>query len=420
MSGADPAPRAIRLAYLVSHPIQYQAPLLRRIAADPGIALTVFFCSDRSVGHFHDPGFGRTIAWDVALLDGYQHEFLPALGGRQRIDFWRPFNYGFAARLRKGGFDALWVHGYARWSHWVAMLQARRLGLRVLLRDDATAIAIPRGPLKRLAKRVFFAGLRRVVDGFLTVGSRNRDYYHAHGVPAARIFAMPYAVDNERFRRQADAARASRETLRRALGLATDRPVILFAAKLMVDKRTADLLDAHARLMGMPEARRPYLLIAGDGAERAALERRAGARAGDSVRFLGFKGQAELPALFDLADLFVLPAVYERWGLVVNEAMNAGCAVVVSDQVGCAPDLVHPGETGFVFAAGDVAALTRVLGEALADPERCRAMGQRGRTLVADWDFVADIAGLKAALAVPSPPRRFFPGIGRDVNRRAG
>lgn len=401
MSDAASAPRPVRLAYLVSHPIQYQAPLLRRIAADPGIALTVFFCSDRSVGRFHDPGFGRAIAWDVPLLDGYDHEFLPAFGGRQRINFWRPFNHGLAGRLRQGGFDALWVHGYARWTHWIAMRQARLLGLRVLLRDDATAIAIPRGPLKRLAKRAFFAGLRRVVDGFLAVGSRNRDYYLAHGVPAARIFAVPYAVDNDRFRRQADAARDKRETLRRALGLAADRPVILFAAKLMVDKRTADLLDAHARLMDAPGAPPPYLLIAGDGAERAALERRAGARAGDSVRFLGFKGQSELPALFDLADLFVLPAVHERWGLVVNEAMNAGCAVVVSDQVGCAPDLVRDGETGLVFAAGDVAALTQVLGDALADPERCRAMGQRGRARIADWDFTADIAGLKAALAAP-------------------
>ena len=70
----------IRLAYLVTHPIQYQAPLLRRIAAEPGIDLTVFFCSDFSLQKFLDPDFGQVIAWDIPLMEGYRYEVLPALG----------------------------------------------------------------------------------------------------------------------------------------------------------------------------------------------------------------------------------------------------------------------------------------------------------------------------------------------------
>ena len=92
--------RRYRIAYLVTHPIQYQAPLLRLIAEQPDFDLTVFFQSDFSLHTHHDEGFGRAIAWDIPLLDGYRHEFLPAIGRRDMISAHRPFSYGFIRRLR--------------------------------------------------------------------------------------------------------------------------------------------------------------------------------------------------------------------------------------------------------------------------------------------------------------------------------
>jgi hypothetical protein len=114
----------IRLAYLVTHPIQYQAPLLRRIAVEPGIDLTVFFCSDFSLKSYFDPCFKQMIAWDVPLTEGYRYEILPSLGRRDRLSFWRPLNYGLARRLSPANFDVLWVHGYNRWFHCLAMASA--------------------------------------------------------------------------------------------------------------------------------------------------------------------------------------------------------------------------------------------------------------------------------------------------------
>ena len=172
---------AIRLAYLVTHPIQYQAPLLRRIAAHPAIDLTVFFCSDHSVRSFHDPGFGQEIKWDVPLLDGYAHDFLPAFGDRTRVTFWRPFSYGLFSRLRRGRFDALWVHGYARWPHMWAIACAKALGMKVFVRDEATLISTRRGKIKQIAKNVFFLGLRQLCDGVLAIGTLNGKYYAHHG-----------------------------------------------------------------------------------------------------------------------------------------------------------------------------------------------------------------------------------------------
>src|SRR5262249_43796135 len=140
----------VRLAYLATHPIQYQSPLLRLIAAEPGISLKVFYRSPMGLKPYEDAGFRQTIAWDTPLLDGFEHEFLPALDDPMRVTrYLRPINYGLGRQLREGRFDVLWVHGYARAFHLGAMLTAKRLGLKVMLRDEFTQISLPRGPLKK-------------------------------------------------------------------------------------------------------------------------------------------------------------------------------------------------------------------------------------------------------------------------------
>jgi glycosyltransferase involved in cell wall biosynthesis len=227
----------VRLAYLVTHPIQYQAPLLRRIAAEPGIDLTVFFCSDFSLKSYLDPNFGKIIAWDVPLIGGYRHEILPALGRQDQLSFWRPVNYGLAKRLTRANFEVLWVHGYNRGFHWLAMAWAKIQGLKVLVRDEATRLTGTRHRLKRLAKRIFFLVLRDLCDGFLAIGTLNGEYYQSYGIAPERIFPVPYAVDNAFFRDKARAASGERENLRRQLGLESGRPIILYASKLSEVKR---------------------------------------------------------------------------------------------------------------------------------------------------------------------------------------
>jgi glycosyltransferase involved in cell wall biosynthesis len=143
----------------------------------------------------------------------------------------------------------------------------------------------------------------------------------------------------------------------------------------------------------------PYLVIVGDGEERAALERQAAENGLEGVRFCGFRNQSELPRFFDMATVFVLPSRHEPWGLIVNEVMNAGRAVVVSDDVGCQPDLVEDGVEGCVFPVGDVAALTDALRRVLATPETAVVMGERALAKVAAWDFEEDVRGLRRAIA---------------------
>ncbi len=394
MRGGDVARHRVRLAYLVSHPIQYQAPLLRLLGAQSDMDLTVFFERDVSRGYC-DPGFGRTLQWDVPLLTGYRYEFL-AQPGQAAISL--KLGYDFLRRLWKREFDVLWIHGYARWINWVAIIIARTRSVVILVRDEAHATSAQRSLAKTRLKRVFFRVLASLCDGFLAIGSLNREYYVQNGIDPRRIFLMPYCVDNEFFASRARSTAGQREVLRSKLGLAPGRPVILYAAKFQARKRPGDLLAAFEILATRSSrSNRPYLIFVGDGELRLELEKRATAM-NDDVRFFGFRNQSELPTLYDLCDVFVLPSILEPWGLAVNEAMSVGRAIVVSDQVGCGPDLVKSGINGFVYRAGDIAALAFALTNIIGKRETIAAMGAASAAIIEDWDYRRDLSGLRSAI----------------------
>jgi len=388
----------MRIAYIVSHPIQYQAPLLRRIAREKAFDLTVLFLSDFSTRAYGDPGFGQAISWDVDLLGGYQSKVLPAWGDRDSLGFWKPLTTGVEEELRRGNYDVVWLHGYAHHAHLRAFVAAKRHGLKVLLRGETHKTSTLQSPLRNALKKRVMSRLFRHVDGFLAIGSANRDYYLSHGVAPEKIFMMPYAVDNTHF--QAAAAGRAREDVAASLGLIADRPVILYASKLQQRKRPWDLWAAYERLSpnGVDEPA-PYLVFVGDGSERQSLEAAVRRKGWTSVRFAGFRNQTELPAIYAAADVLVLPSEREPWGLVINEAMNAGTAVIVSDQVGAAADLVEDGVNGYVVPVGDVDTLANRLRCVTGDQVLAKAMGASSLARISRWDFEADVAGLTQALA---------------------
>jgi glycosyltransferase involved in cell wall biosynthesis len=158
-------------------------------------------------------------------------------------------------------------------------------------------------------------------------------------------------------------------------------------------------LQAYEILLANTTGNAPYLVIVGNGEERTALEAQAKAGGLDGVRFCGFRNQSELPRFFDLASVFVLPARHEPWGLIVNEVMNAGRPVILSDEIGCQPDLIADGVEGYVFPARDVNALAAALQALFATPQRAEQMGQRALERIDHWSFEEDIVALRKAIA---------------------
>lgn len=394
-----------RVAYFVSHPIQYQAPLLRRIALENDIELHVFFFSDLSIRGYSDKGFGGVkVKWDIPLLDGYSYEFLPGIRNNDSLGFATPLSYGIFPRLKRGGFDAVWVHGYHTLNCMQAILAARMLNIPVILRAESQLNDRLRTPTTLLAKRLFFPLLTKAVGCVMPIGKPNADYWQHYLGSKIPGFPMPYAVDNEYFSTRAAEAASEREALRRELGLEAGRTIFLFASKLQTRKRCIDLVDAFLKLSPVQGVEPPaYLLIIGDGEERAAIERRIHESGVLNIRMLGFRNQSELPRFFDLCDVFILPSVHEPWGLIVNEVMNAGRAVIVSDDVGCHSDLVQDGANGFVFPVLNVDALSTALRRFLEDPSLAQRMGQQSVKTISRFSFEEDVRGLRQALAFSVP-----------------
>jgi len=206
------------------------------------------------------------------------------------------------------------------------------------------------------------------------------EYLKSLDFPGERVVLAPTAVDNNWWTEQA--TKVDRKAVRSAWNIPLEGKVTLFCAKLQKWKGAMDLLEAFTRA-SIPNS---YLVYAGDGPERGNLQCRAVELGfADRVRFLGFVNQSQLPSVYCAADLFVLPSLFEPFGLVVNEAMLCGLPVVVTDRVGAKFDLVRPDENGYVFPAGDVAALAAILRQILPDSEKRARMGAAARLRMETW-----------------------------------
>jgi glycosyltransferase involved in cell wall biosynthesis len=235
--------------------------------------------------------------------------------------------------------------------------------------------------------------LKRRVFEYFTAGLCTSDgqaeYLHALGLPREAIFRGYNIVDNDYFRRMADAARNAPMPGAQdgaALPEATRDRYFLASNRFIPKKNLALMLEAYASFRqgrGDDPADWPLVLL-GDGDLRASLEQQRTVLGLDGhVHMPGFRQYDELPSYYGTAGCFVHASTVEQWGLVVNEAMAASLPVIVSDRCGCASVLVRDGVNGFTFSPNDVGALTRAM-KTIADMQDDSAMRQASLALVAE------------------------------------
>jgi glycosyltransferase involved in cell wall biosynthesis len=372
----------VRVAHLVSHPIQYFVPLYRSLANRPEIDLTVFFCCGASLGEHFDRGFGRYITWDVPLAEGYHYHVSSMASKRHPLDGfdWR-LDMSIIRRLVQEQYDIIWLHGRMSLHAWFAMFYGRFKGIPVFLRDDANLL-VPRSVCKRILKRTILPLFYRNIIG-LAVSRSNQTFFKHYGTGI--IFPCGYAVDNRALQARHNTLRKQRSALRASFGVEGDEPLILFCGKLIAHKCPELLLEAFSTVRNTT---RCSLLFVGDGQLKRKLEESVSARNIPNVHFVGFLNQTELPNAYASADLMVLPSSYkETWGLVVNEAMNFGLPVIVSDHVGCADDLVKNRVNGLVFESGNLEALVSCLNSLIGSAPVREAYGKNSLKAVAAYSL---------------------------------
>jgi glycosyltransferase involved in cell wall biosynthesis len=370
---AGTPPRVIAVA---THPIQYQAPWFRALAREPAIDFSVLFIQQPDARQ-QGTGFGVAFEWDIPLLEGYRSKQVPDLRGRGGLSGF------FAARiahpvtlLRELDPDVLLLTGWQAWPLVQLLAAAWWTGVPVLMRGESNALRRRPWFVRALHKLL----LARCA-AFLPIGSASHAFYVGYGVPEARLFDTPYFVDNARFAEGAALALPRRGELRARWSIPQDAVCFCYAGKLEPKKRVLDLLEALRLAAGNSPAPM-HLLVVGTG-ELMAQARTLATQHDLPVSFAGFLNQSEIPSAYTATDCLVLPSDHgETWGLVVNEAMACGRPAIVSDRVGCGPDLVSEGLTGAVFPFGDTAALAECLVRFASDPERVRTMGLNARAQV--------------------------------------
>ncbi|MBC7879707.1 MAG: glycosyltransferase family 4 protein [Anaerolineae bacterium] len=358
------------------------------------ISLRVFYLWNRGATEGHDPGFQQNIQWDVPLLEGYDHEFVDNSSNDPGTHhFWGIYNPNLIEQVQNWKPDTVLLLAYNYASIYLFLYQWRHR-TPVIFRGDSHRLGISSNWRNRL-KRLLISTVFHQFDICLYVGSANKEYFLEHGLLPRQLFFCPHSVDNKRFFEASDRAIEDALVWRKSLGIPTGDSVILYAGKFEQKKRPTDLLEAFLQL-NWPEA---SLLLVGAGLLEETLKTQANGH--PKVFFAPFQNQSFMPRIYAAGDLFVLPSGggYETWGLAVNEAMCMSRPIIVSDQVGCAADLVEPNENGLIFPAGDVDALAQCLQEALCDPHRLKQWGNLSRQRIHSYSYEQASAGLLKALS---------------------
>jgi glycosyltransferase involved in cell wall biosynthesis len=358
------------LAIIETHPVQYHAPVYRELQKSWGIPVTAIYGSDFSVAGYRDREFGATFAWDTDLLSGYSSIFLDRVANGGAVSDAEVTTHGLRDALRRAKPDAVMVLGYNPRFHRQAFFAARRAGHPILFRGETTDHARSRGIIKSWARENALRWLYQRCAKLLYVGQRSLEHYRRYGCPADKLVFSPYCVDVAPFQCDEAARRRVRAVTRSTLGVRSDKKVIVFSGKLSARKGPDLLLRAIKRL---PAETRDQIVVAflGSGELQDALQAFASQSPAVSVHFLGFQNQTQLSPYYHAADLLALPSVVsETWGLVVNDALHHGLPCLVSEAVGCAPDLVEPGVTGEVFVTGSELSLADAMVKALSLTDR--------------------------------------------------
>jgi glycosyltransferase involved in cell wall biosynthesis len=209
-------------------------------------------------------------------------------------------------------------------------------------------------------------------DRWTAVGPSVADYMKRNGIKPEKIETILNGIDLSRFRK---AGPEERRTVRAALGLEPESILCLAVGRLFPQKNYPMLLrsfDAARRQAGGLR-----LFIAGEGPERASLERLIRELdLGRQATLLGLRD--DVPDLLRAADIFVMASHYEGLGCAAVEALAVSKPVVATRVEGLR-DVVLPRQTGILVEAGDVSAFASAIVELAGQPDLRERFGRRGR-----------------------------------------
>ncbi len=370
-----------KLAIVTSHPIQYNAPWFQLLAKRQKVSLKVFYTWSQAQTKVQDKSFGRTIQWDIPLLEGYEFEVVENVAKHPGSHHFMGIDCPeLIEKLNLFHPAAILVFGWNFKSN-LKVLRYFKGKVPLWFRGDSTLLDEKPG-MKTLLRRIALRWVYSHVDKAFYVGNANKAYFLKHGFKDSQLVYAPHAIDNDRFADNNEKRyQVKAEKWRHESGIQPDDLVVLFAGKLEPVKQPFLLMEAV--IQANRQRQTPLRLVfVGSGPLEVELKERA--KAYDFVTFIPFINQSQMPVVYRLGNVFCLTSISETWGLAVNEAMASGRPVVVSDKVGCASDLVND-STGWVYQFDQPEILVKLL--VGLEKDQLNDMGVRAENFIQDWSF---------------------------------
>ena len=351
---------AISLLVFDSHPVQYRVPLYQEIERLEQGSIHVAYASDCSIRGFTDAGFGINIAWDIPMLDGYSNTILHGDNGVP-FSSWNSFTgKGVQQLIRTVKPKAILLTGLNFRFYWTAYLEARKQGIPIWLRCETQDHALQRSKVKAVFRSLIYQAAYVALNRIFFIGELNKRHYLKSQVKTSKLRPAHYGTEDKFLAIVELEKQAMRLRGRTAAGIAPTDFVIGFSGKLIA-KKNPDIIFSMLEYLPVALRRSVHIYFMGSGElheQLTLMADKAFNQYGIKTSFMGFVNQSQLATNYLSMDVMVLPSrkMGETWGLVANEAMQAGCSVVVSDAVGCSADFCN-WERFRVFKEGDPVAL---------------------------------------------------------------
>lgn len=378
-----------KVAFIISHPIQYYVPLLQSLASRGNIEIKVFYTwGEDSISKF-DPGFNRVVEWDIPLLEGYPYEFMENVSTDPGTHHFKGIdNPSLINKIEAYQPDKIVVFGWSFKSH-LKVLRYFKGRLPIYFRGDSHLLT-EQSFYKKIIRNIFLRWVYSHVDYAIAVGKNNHDYYRWVGLKENQILFAPHAIDENRYLEKDNASTLESKQLLEKLNIPKEHVVFLYSGKFEYRKNLQTLIKAKILAKDLPCS----LILVGNGPDEEELRQLS--KEDTNIHFMDFVNQSKMPMIYRTSDVFILPSISETWGLGINEAMNCGLAILASDKVGAAIDLIQ--NNGFIFMAGDYRALSNQMREIVENRSLLNEFKNQSLMIIKNWSIEQLVDNFEKAL----------------------
>ncbi len=379
-----------RVAFIISHPIQYYVPILQGLGKSDLIELKVFYTwGEDSIKKF-DPGFNKFVEWDLPLLEGYLSEFLLNTADDKGTHHFNGIkNPTIISKIEEFNPDKIVILGWSFHSH-LKVLKYFKGKTPIYFRGDSHLLN-ETNALKSFIRSIYLRRVYKYIDFAIAVGTNNKAYFRKFGLKDSQILFAGHAVDESKFSENDSHIKLGTSQLKEELGINNANITFIYCGKFEKIKRLDLLMGAFLNMKNKDT----NLVLIGNGEEEGRLKSMANGK----VKFLDFQNQSIMPSVYRIGDVFVLPSESETWGLGINEAMNCGLAIIASNKVGSAIDLIDEGGNGFIFNSGNQLSLQEKMDLIANDKSKLAVFKNHSITKITNWSMQNLINKLETILS---------------------